>query len=480
MNARSNSDMPQNCLYFRRKLLLTPLLVLLILSACSSQEKNKLQSVIDSGELVVLTKNSPTTFYKGPDGYEGIEYAMATAFAEHLGVAAVFQTMSDDYDLISLEPGEVDIIAAGLNIDAIKNPFLRYTQHYQIVNYSVVFQSGTFPPESIKYLHQHHIDVMANTRSIEQLEKIKKDYPKVSWTVVDDKSEEELLQMVTAGLLELTVVDSNIYNLNRPYYPELRIAFKIGKPEKLAWALPKIQDESLYKEANKFFKKIKSNGELERLLDHYYGVASVSNPVNMTVYHLRIQNRLPKYQTMFETAGKATGIDWRLLAAMGYQESFWNPKAESPTGVRGLMMLTKDTAKSLGVADRTDPQQAIDGGARYIKEILDRLPGSIKDPDRLWMALAAYNVGEGHLEDARIITKKRKENSNKWDDVKRSLPLLSRPKWYRKTKYGYARGIEPARFVTRIRNYYDVLVRIDEEEQASQQTDAIKLKAPAI
>jgi membrane-bound lytic murein transglycosylase F len=472
--------MPQNSHYIKWKLILASLLILAILTACSSQKKNKLQSVKSSGELVVLTKNSPTTFYKGPNGYEGIEYDLATAFADHLGVAAVFQTMDDEQDLAALEPDEVDLIAAGLSIDTKKYPYLRYTTHYQVVAHSVIYRAGTFPPKSVKYLHQHHIDVVAGAACIEQLKQLKKANPKISWTEVENKSDEEILQMVTEGLLELTVVDSNIYNLNRPFYPDLRIAFNLGKSEKLAWALPKIQDESLYKAANKFIKKMHRNGELARLLDHYYGVTGVSNPVNMSVYHLRIQNRLPKYQTMFETAGTATGIDWRLLAAMGYQESFWNPKAKSPTGVEGLMMLTKGTARSLGVTNRTDPKQAIDGGARYIKEILDRLPASIKEPDRLWMALAAYNVGEGHLEDARIITQKRKANPDIWSDVKKSLPLLSRRKWYSKTKYGYARGIEPARFVTRIRNYYDVLVRKDEEEQSSQQTDAIKLKAPSI
>jgi len=450
------------------------------ITACSPRPKTKLESVISAGELVVLTKNSPTTFYEGPDGYAGIEYDMVTAFAEELGVAAIFQTMDDGTGISKLEQGEVDMIAAGLNFDKQNNLFLRYTPYYQVVNHAIIYRAGTFPPKEAKYLYQHHIEVVANTRHIKQLEKVRKKYPKTSWMEVVDKSEEDLLQMVTEGLLDLTVTDSNFFNLNRPYYPDLRIAFKIGAPEKLAWAFPRIQDKSLYKAAVKFVKKIRRNGELARLLDHYYGTSGVSNPVNMSVYHLRIQNRLPKYQTLFEKAGRDTGIDWRLLAAMGYQESFWNPKATSPTGVRGLMMLTRGTAESLGVTDRTDPEQAINGGARYIKELRDRLPESIKEPDRLWMALAAYNVGFGHLEDARVITQKRKGDPNKWSDVKRSLPLLSRKRWYINTKYGYARGIEPVRFVTRIRNYHDALVRIDENEQSSQQTDAIKLKAPAI
>ena len=143
------------------------------------------------------------------------------------------------------------------------------------------------------------------------------------------------------------------------------------------------------------------------------------------------------------------------------------------------MQLLPRTAKSLGVSDIYNPVENINGGVQHLKNLYT-LYDKAADEDRLLIALAAYNVGEGHLEDARMITQKRKGDPNKWDDVKQNLPLLSRKKWYSKTKYGYARGIEPVRFVTRIRNYYDVLVRKNEEEQSTQQTDAIKLKAPSI
>jgi membrane-bound lytic murein transglycosylase F len=168
---------------------------------------------------------------------------------------------------------------------------------------------------------------------------------------------------------------------------------------------------------------------------------------------------------MFETAAEENDLDWRLLAAMGYQESHWDPDAVSPTGVRGIMMLTLKTAKDLGIKDRLVPNNSIEGGARYFRQTLDRIPPSITEPDRTWMAMAAYNVGYGHLEDARVIAEQLGKNPDLWIDVKTTLPLLAKRKWYKKTRYGYARGWEPIQYVENIRSYYDILKWVDESNK---------------
>jgi len=226
-------------------------------------------------------------------------------------------------------------------------------------------------------------------------------------------------------------------------------------------------------------KKIRRSGELQVLLERYYGGAE-SNPVNMSIYRLRVHNRLPNYQLWFEDAAKKYNLDWRLLAAIGYQESFWNPKAISPTGVRGIMMLTSTTADHVGIRNRLDPQQSLDGGARYLQEMFDRLPPEVEGPDRIWMALAAYNIGFHHLMDARKIAISQDADPNKWLEIEQRLPLLSQAHWYKNLEYGYARGWEPVRYVNRIRSYYDVLKKIDEEEQIQERHKAIDLRAPAI
>ena len=171
----------------------------------------------------------------------------------------------------------------------------------------------------------------------------------------------------------------------------------------------------------------------------------------------RINQRLPKYMDDFKSAAEEHELDWILLAAQSYQESHWNPRAKSPTGVRGLMMLTLRTARQLGVESRLDPQQSIRGGAKYLAQLQKRIPESVQGEDRLWFALAAYNVGFGHLLDARKLARKLGKNPDFWVEMKEVLPLLSQKKYYKDLKYGYARGSEPVRYVQRVREYQQVL-----------------------
>ena len=466
---------PPDCRHRLAILLLLPLLL-----SCSLFENNKLQAVKSSGELVVLTRSSPTTYYEAPEGLAGLEYDLVNGFADFLGVKAKFVVAEKFSDIIpGLVRGDADMAAAGITITDSRRRHVKFSPPYQEISQQVVYRLGTKRPAGVQELIGRQIEVQAGTSYAEQLNDLKEQYPDLKWAS-SDKETEDLLLTVWQGLLEITVADSNIVALSRQYRPDLQVAFNLRKPESLAWAFPLNNDDSLSNAAEKFLNKTRASGELARLIDRYYGPASRSNFINLTVYKLRIRNRLPQYQLLFEKAGENYDLDWRLLAAIGYQESYWDPKAVSPTGVRGIMMLTEGTAKQLGVTDRLDPTQSIDGGTRYIHGLIERMPAGITGPDRVWMALAAYNIGFSHLEDARIITQKRKGDPNKWNDVKENLPLLANEAWYSKTKYGYARGMEPVLFVNSIRAYYHVLVRIDEEERAKNKPEALNLKAPAI
>ena len=171
-----------------------------------------------------------------------------------------------------------------------------------------------------------------------------------------------------------------------------------------------------------------------------------------------MRDRLPKLRPYFEEAEALTGIDWRLLAAVGYQESHWQENAVSPTGVRGIMMLTQDTARHVGIKNRLDPRLSIIGGARYLRIVEKKIPDRIDDINRLWLTLAGYNIGFGHLEDARILTQRQGANPDLWLDVKERLPLLRKKAYYSTVKHGFARGNEPVTYVENIRNYYDLLL----------------------
>ncbi len=456
-------------------LLLTPALF-----SCSFFENNKLRAVQSAGELVVLTRQSPTTYYDTPDGPAGFEYDLVRGFAEYLGVKPRFVVAEKFADIIPrLIKGEANMAAAGITVTDARRKLIRFAPSYQEIRQQVIYRLGNSRPASAQELIGRQIEVPAGTSYVERLNELKQEYPELKWTEVD-KDSEQLLQAVWEGLLEISIADSNVVAINRQYFPELQVAFTIQKSEPLAWAFPLSEDNSLYEAAAKYLEKQRASGQLAQLIDRYYGPASQSNFINISVYKVRVRNRLSQYQLQFEKAGKDYNLDWRLLAAIGYQESYWDALATSPTGVRGLMMLTEETAEQLGIADRLDAAQSIDGGARYFSSLLERMPTGITGPDRVWMALAAYNIGLSHLEDARILAQKKGRDPNKWSDVKDSLPMLADEKWYSKTKYGYARGYEAVIFVNGVRTYYDVLVKSDEEERAKRRPAALGLKAPAI
>jgi len=246
----------------------------------------------------------------------------------------------------------------------------------------------------------------------------------------------------------------------RHFYPELAIAMRLSQ-QQFRWAFPALsKDNSLYHAAVQFIEYAKYAGILETLKQYHYGEltpANDFNEFNIDSFYKNTRKRLPLYRHWFEQAGLKQMMDWRLIASVGYEESLWNPEAISKTGVRGLMMLTEDTAAYLGVKDREDPEQSIEGGARYLRKLYQRLPKDIAEPDRTWFMLAAYNVGFGHVMDARKLAKAAGFNPNHWGVIKTYLLKLSNPKWYKQTKYGKARGYEAVEYVRRIRRYYAML-----------------------
>jgi membrane-bound lytic murein transglycosylase F len=359
--------------------------------------------------------------------------------------------------------GNANLAAAGLTVTKKREKKVRFGPVYQEITPQLVYRSGSVRPKTLADLNGI-LEVVAGSSHEELLERLKNDYPDLTWQTNAELESDELLILVWQQLIEYTIADSNELSVNRRFYPELKPAFDISPPEPLAWAFPRSKDDSLFNAADAFFSEIRENGTLDRLIDRYYGHIGKFDYVGTRRYQAHIEQRLPQYRNFFIEAANEVGMDWRLLAAVGYQESHWKPDAVSPTGVRGIMMLTKAAAKDLDIMDRNDPEQSIHGGARYLANMLQRIPERIPEPDRTWLALAAYNIGLGHLEDARILTQKNKGDFDRWVDVKENLPLLSKKKWFQQTRYGYARGREPVRYVDNIRTYYDILVWLTEKD----------------
>ena len=419
---------------------------------------NALTQVKKRDELNIVTRNSATTYYYRNDEPTGFEYDLAKAFAEKLGVSANFITDENfDSQLAGLESGYVDLASAGITITDERENLVNFSTPYNQVSQLLLYRAGESKPKTFEDLRDATIDVLDNSSHHAQLIQLKETYSFLNWRSHSTLDIEQLFNKLNYGEIDYLICDSIDFNLNKRFFPQLRKGFTVSTAESLAWAFPKNKDHSLIDKANEFFAASKDNGFLEELQEKHFDHADGLGYAGSVTFFHHTKNRLEKLIPIFKEAAAKHNLDWRLIAAISYQESHWNPKAISPTGVRGLMMLTQNTAKQLGIKNRRDPEQSTEGGARYFVRMKGKLPDRIKEPDRSWLALAAYNIGYGHLEDARVITERQGGNPDRWADIRDSLPLLEKKKWYKKTRYGYARGREAALYVRNIRNYYDLM-----------------------
>ncbi len=445
-----------------KTLLLSALLCTLFVS---DKIPSTLESVIESGQLVVVSRNGPTTYYEGPHGLTGFDYEIAHAFASYLGVELVIKEEENLAIMLNkVDDRRAHFAAAGLTITPKRQEKVLFSQPYLQVTQQLIYRAGEKKPKSLDDLVGKKIMVVANSSHSENLARLRRTQPELKWKERSDLEMLDLLEMVHSGKIDYTIVDSNSYEINSSLYPKALVAFDISEPEHLAWAFPISKDRSLYNKAQAFFDEIKISGSIDATMDTFYGHLGEINYSGALLFTHRLKSRLPQWEESLKAVAAEQNLDWQLLAALSYQESHWNPKAKSPTGVRGFMMLTLDTAKDMGVKNRLNAEQSIVGGAKYFQSIHARIPERIQEPDRTWLALAAYNVGMGHLEDARILTEHHGGNPDSWTDVMTHLPLLAKRQYYKHTKHGYARGWEAVDYVQNIRNFHTIIAWYEVEK----------------
>ena len=428
----------------------------LLLGTCS-QPPSVLEQIMRAGELRVVTRNLPSAYYLGASGPQGPEFDLASRFAAELGVRLFMYSVPNVADAMrEVESHRAHIAAAGLTRGIRLPDSASFGPPYQQVREHLIFRQDGTKPRTIKQANEGHIEVVGGSAHAATLEQWRVLHPNLTWVENPLAETEELLYRLSRREFDYTVADSNEFAIGRAFHPEIRIAFDLTQGKSLAWVVD-TRDASLLKRVTAFYSSLSAEGRLASILDTYYGDSDRFDYIQSRVFLEHIETRLPRYRHWFREAAAEVGVDWRLLAAVGYQESHWDPLATSHTGVRGLMMLTEETARALKVTDRLDPRGSIFGGARYFKWLRNQIPSRILEPDRTWFTLAAYNVGVGHLEDARILTQMHGKNPDAWSDVRDHLPLLTQAKWYTRVKRGYARGWEPVRFVENIRGYIDIL-----------------------
>lgn len=443
--------------------------------------ENRVAGIIARGELRVSTINSPLTYAAINNKDYGLDYELAKRFADYLGVklkVTVRQNISQLFD--ELDAGKTDMLAAGLvyNTERVKNYQAGPT--YYSVSQQLVYRVGGNRPRTLAGINAEQLAIAPGHVALNDLQALKESkYPDLNWRVDEKRGTTALMQAVIDGTLEYTVADSVAVSLFQRVHPELAVALDISDEQPVTWFSEKSEDNSLSAAMLDFFNSMNEDGTLARLEEKYLGHGNDFDYVDTRTFLRAVQNTLPDLKPLFEKYARQ--IDWRLLAAIAWQESHWDPQATSPTGVRGMMMLTRNTAQSLGLTDRTDAEQSLDGGMRYLQDMMAKVPEAIPKEERIWFALAAYNMGYAHMLDAMALTKKQKGNPNSWSDVKQRLPLLSQKPYYSRLKYGYARGHEAYAYVENIRKYHISLVGyLSEQERKAAQEMAIAEAYPAV
>lgn len=463
----------------------TLFILILLVSGCQidSEPKSELDQIRERGVLRVGTLNNQLSYYIGPDGPSGLDYDLAREFAAQLGVKL---EMKPAYRLSSLFPAlknsEIDIIAAGLSQSEQRLKNYRAGPAYYYVSQQVVYKKGQWRPRNLEQLvnkqeelaEQEEQDkeqipffsVVEDSHFETTLNTLTAEYPDFTFHINKDSDVNDLLKQVSDGELMFTMADSVEVSLSQRIYPDIATAFELTEDQPISWFMRRSQDESLYAMMIEFFGDLKQSGSLAALEEKYIGHIGTFDYVDTRAFIRALDKRLPKWTPLFQKYSEE--FDWRLIAALAYQESHWNPRAKSPTGVRGMMMLTLPTARSVNVTNRLDPEQSVRGGVEYLRRMVSRVPDSISDHEKIWFALASYNVGFGHMMDARRLTKIQGDDPDTWADVKDRLPLLRQKKYFSQTRYGYARGDEARNYVENIRRYYQSIIGHLEQQKVIQ------------
>ena len=422
-------------------------------------ESSELTAVEAGQELVVVTRNTPTTYFFDGDRASGFDYSLVKRFAQQHGMTLrikVAFSLPELFDM--LEQGEAHIAAAGLSKSLERDTRFHASLPYLHQKPLVVYKSGSLRPQTLEEMTGRDLIVVAGSAHIESLKALQSQMPDLSWREIHAADSLELMQLVTDGKAELAIVDSIEFSIQQRLFPRIVAALELDESAPVVWYLPLTPagaETQLL--VDDFIEAAHASGEIAQLERLHFGRFMYASRLGSLVFQRKVRDALPAWQPLIETVAEEYQMDWTLLAAIAYQESHWDPEARSRTGVRGMMMLTQATANELGIADRTDAAESLRGGARFLKDLHRRLPSDIDEPDRTSMALAAYTIGMGHLEDARVITERAGGNPHLWPDVRAHLPELQNPSVFTSTKYGFAEGAQAVTYVDNIRHYEGIL-----------------------
>ena len=409
-------------------------------------------------DLVVLTTPGLLT-YQAEDNnqFGGLERDLVEAFAHELGVGVRYIVVAPEEIESQLTNDKAHLAAGWLAPPSDEK--IKATPHIRYTNDVLIQHEASLPILDIGELKGKTVHVIAGSRQAVTLKALQATQP--GFSIVEEKDHDvfKLLEAVGERKISHLAIDSALVDIANQLIPTLQVSLTLKKEQPVVWLLGEKPNMELAARANAFVERVQHDGTLAKLDDRYFGHVRRLNQADVIKFLGEIETTLPKLRKYFHAAETVSGLDWRLIAAIAYHESHWDANATSFTNVRGIMMLTEETADRLKVSNRLDISESILAGARYMNILRDMLPEEVEEPDRTWLALAAYNIGPGHMNMARALAKKLKADPNAWYEMKRVLPKLSEAKYVQQYKTARARGGEAVILVENIRGYYDILLR---------------------
>ena len=454
----------------------------IVLKKISNNAQTKAVTLLDKikakKRLDVIILDAPVVYYVGSEDNQGFEYDLLNDYAKSMNLElnlTVVHTVKQALEFT--RRGYGDLTAASLSVDEARLKEFKFGPYFHSINEELICHNSIYKrklfPKELNDLKELNITIGKDTSAEKTLKDIQAKVEGFDFKTVSNASTEELLKRVWNKEIDCTVADTHIFSISQRYYPELISTMKLTPKLNLGWILRQ-GDDSLNESLFRWLNKYERSGKMAELHSFYYGFLKIFDYYDTKIFYKRVKETLPRYKQLFKNAGKKYNIPWIILAAQSYQESHWNPNAKSYTGVRGMMMLTNDTAKLLGVKDRLSTKQSIDGGAKYFDMMRKKFPKDLEGKNLWAFTLAAYNIGLGHVYDAQKLAKKLNKNPNSWNDLKAILPLLIQKKYNKELKHGYARGNEPVHYVDAIQHYYDIIVKHELEVIARRANESKK------
>jgi membrane-bound lytic murein transglycosylase F len=429
-----------------------------------------LDSIKERGVLRVLTRNNSTSYflYKGVEA--GWDYELGKWIAKEMGVRLEMVVAPTRRELVPwLLDGKGDVILAGLSTQAARSDRVRFSRPYLETPWVVVVRKpknkrDTQPPVITKVEDLAGVDLLVRPSSgaMPRLRALGIAGLQIKGALEGLESE-DLLDAVGDKEVQACIVEERIAKVELLHRNDLKIAFTLPDGDDIAGIAVRKEDEKLWAFVDDFVSRHRKGVDWNVTFMKYHSSKERTAAVRDDTLRADKEGRVSPWDDVFMKAGAEHDVDWRLLAAQAYQESRFDPAAKSQMGAVGVMQLLPSTAKELGCDHPERPAAAIGAAARYLGKLMKRYDDEpeVILKDRVRFALASYNSGPAHVDDARILARAQGLDGNRWfGNVETAMLLLAKPKHYQTAKHGFARGDETVKYVSEIQTRYDAYVAL--------------------